>query len=203
VYDPTIGRWTSTDPLGFEAGDVNLYRYVHNGPTAATDPSGLGPIYATLPPVTAPGSSTVVNPGHGEPISKATLINLANDVLALGGFVDGFLNSLTGDPAGLLTPISQLPQDLGFGLLKDQAAPSDPLAPAPQVCSPFGPSGTAQPWQAPPFLTGPSRFSVTRPPADVEGFRLALDNQLLQISLMLGRRVTSFDEGMRLRAAIA
>jgi RHS repeat-associated protein len=40
-YDPTIGRWTSQDPLGFDAGDPNLYRYVRNDPTNATDPSGL------------------------------------------------------------------------------------------------------------------------------------------------------------------
>src|SRR5262245_55105348 len=36
-----IGRWTGEDPLKFGAGDFNLYRYVHNSPTNATDPSGL------------------------------------------------------------------------------------------------------------------------------------------------------------------
>ncbi len=30
-------------PLGFAAGDANLYRYVGNSPTNATDPSGLAP----------------------------------------------------------------------------------------------------------------------------------------------------------------
>src|SRR3984885_212712 len=30
----------SPDPTGFAAGDPNLYRYVGNGPTDATDPSG-------------------------------------------------------------------------------------------------------------------------------------------------------------------
>lgn len=40
-YDPTIGRFVSEDPIAFEGGDVNLYRYVQNGPTDATDPSGL------------------------------------------------------------------------------------------------------------------------------------------------------------------
>jgi RHS repeat-associated protein len=39
-YDPLSGRWTSEDPLGFAAGDSNLYRYVHNSPTNATDSSG-------------------------------------------------------------------------------------------------------------------------------------------------------------------
>ncbi len=29
------------DPLGFAAGDANLYRYVHNDPTDRTDPTGL------------------------------------------------------------------------------------------------------------------------------------------------------------------
>jgi RHS repeat-associated protein len=40
-YDPEVGRWISKDPIGFAAGDVNQYRYVGNGPTNATDPSGL------------------------------------------------------------------------------------------------------------------------------------------------------------------
>jgi RHS repeat-associated protein len=26
-YDPAIGRWLSTDPLGFDAGEENLYPY--------------------------------------------------------------------------------------------------------------------------------------------------------------------------------
>ena len=40
-YSPTLGRWTSHDPLGFDAGDPNLYRFVFNVPTVYTDPSGL------------------------------------------------------------------------------------------------------------------------------------------------------------------
>jgi hypothetical protein len=31
-------------PLGYQAGDTNLYRYVHNSPTNFTDPSGLAPL---------------------------------------------------------------------------------------------------------------------------------------------------------------
>ncbi len=41
MFDPTVGRWLSIDPIGFEAEDANLYRYVGNEPTNATDPSGL------------------------------------------------------------------------------------------------------------------------------------------------------------------
>src|SRR5262249_38910771 len=40
-YDPTTGRMMSKDPLGFTAGDTNLYRYVTNRPTNLTDPEGL------------------------------------------------------------------------------------------------------------------------------------------------------------------
>ncbi len=32
--------WISADPLGFEGGDWNLYRYVGNRPTVRVDPSG-------------------------------------------------------------------------------------------------------------------------------------------------------------------
>lgn len=34
-------RMSESDPLGFYAGDTNLYRYVGDDPTNATDPSGL------------------------------------------------------------------------------------------------------------------------------------------------------------------
>ncbi len=39
-YDSTTGRWLSTDPIGFEAGDVNLYRYCNNSVLMQIDPSG-------------------------------------------------------------------------------------------------------------------------------------------------------------------
>lgn len=42
-FDPGTGRFLSEDPLQFGAGDVNLYRYVGNGPNKDTDPLGLDP----------------------------------------------------------------------------------------------------------------------------------------------------------------
>jgi hypothetical protein len=41
MYDPKVGRWTTQDPIGFDAKDANLYRYVGNHPTIAADPTGL------------------------------------------------------------------------------------------------------------------------------------------------------------------
>ena len=43
-YDPSSGRFISQDPIGFSAGDANLYRYVGNAPGDGTDPSGLARI---------------------------------------------------------------------------------------------------------------------------------------------------------------
>lgn len=40
MYQPVAGRFTSEDPLGYAAGDSNLYRYCGNSPGNATDPSG-------------------------------------------------------------------------------------------------------------------------------------------------------------------
>lgn len=45
-YDPSTGRWMSQDPIGFAAGDANLYRYVANHPTNSRDPSGLKEPYS-------------------------------------------------------------------------------------------------------------------------------------------------------------
>lgn len=41
MYSPTQGRFVTMDPIGFQAGDVNLYRFVGNDPTNMVDPSGL------------------------------------------------------------------------------------------------------------------------------------------------------------------
>src|SRR6266545_3659259 len=41
AYNPTLGRFMSEDPKGFDAGDYNLFRYCHNDPLDRTDPMGL------------------------------------------------------------------------------------------------------------------------------------------------------------------
>jgi RHS repeat-associated protein len=40
-YNPNLGRFLSEDPLAFDAGDANLYRYVNNAPLHHKDPTGL------------------------------------------------------------------------------------------------------------------------------------------------------------------
>lgn len=55
MYDPTIGRWLSADPIGFKAGDANLYRYVQNSPINTLDDNGLMSVK-----VVGPGLQTVL-----------------------------------------------------------------------------------------------------------------------------------------------
>src|SRR2546423_3687681 len=40
-YHPNLGRFMQSDPIGFDAGDMNLFRYCGNDPVDMTDPMGL------------------------------------------------------------------------------------------------------------------------------------------------------------------
>ena len=58
-YDGSTGRFISEDPIGFNGGDANLYRYVGNNSTNFVDPTGergapvvAPPPVTPLPPVT-------------------------------------------------------------------------------------------------------------------------------------------------------
>jgi RHS repeat-associated protein len=48
-FDPQTGRFLSQDPIGFAAGDMNLYRYVSNSTPNFTDPTGLYASYTIDP----------------------------------------------------------------------------------------------------------------------------------------------------------
>ena len=52
-YSPSLGRFIELDPIGFDAGDNNWYRFVGNGPVGRVDPWGLAGPYP--PPLTIPG----------------------------------------------------------------------------------------------------------------------------------------------------
>ena len=69
-FDPAVGTFVGEDPLGFAAGDSNLYRYVFNSPTNFTDPSGLLTLYKGNPIVDLIPSPPVLAP-LTEPVKKA------------------------------------------------------------------------------------------------------------------------------------
>jgi RHS repeat-associated protein len=77
-YDAASGRWISMDPLAFAAGDDNLYRYVHDNPTTATDSTGLYEddvhFYMTYYIAAAIGLNRVYYDIGGESVNEAYLI---------------------------------------------------------------------------------------------------------------------------------
>jgi RHS repeat-associated protein len=40
-FDPAVGRYVESDPIGLKGGSYSTYSYVSDGPTANSDPSGL------------------------------------------------------------------------------------------------------------------------------------------------------------------
>lgn len=43
-YDPKNGKYVESDPIKFDGGDYNLYKYVLNNPLIAFDNEGLAPV---------------------------------------------------------------------------------------------------------------------------------------------------------------
>ena len=67
-YNSSTQRWQSEDPIGFRAGDSNIYRYVGNDPTNATDPSGLEEVWINGQLVNLPATKS---PQFGQGNSSA------------------------------------------------------------------------------------------------------------------------------------
>jgi RHS repeat-associated protein len=73
AYSPSLGRFLQMDPIGFGAGDVNVYRYSVNNPTGLIDPTGKNPS-AVLPGLWA-GALTEPTP-LGEVAAVAATIGI-------------------------------------------------------------------------------------------------------------------------------
>ena len=82
-YDPGTGRFLSEDPIGYDAGDSNLYRYVGNEPGDTVDPSGLqggSQPYPTLPPVPGSGFPYYLY-APSTPPAKSTVIAISTQII--------------------------------------------------------------------------------------------------------------------------
>ncbi len=116
-YSPTLQRFISEDPIGFAAGDPNLYAYVFNSPTNLIDPLGLesgnlnnlvpGPNgeVATNPPLTGRGCGLCSLLPQGRVVSVS---NYWGAFGAVGGSLDAVMNYNTGDVSGYATGGGQL-----------------------------------------------------------------------------------------------
>jgi len=87
-YDPAVGRWISEDPIGFRGRDANVSRYVGNGATNRTDPTGMA--FVSRDPFTP------VPPKRG---FWAGVAGIAGGVIA-GGVVGGVANGVLGGLGG-------------------------------------------------------------------------------------------------------
>ncbi|CUI18073.1 rhs family protein (plasmid) [Candidatus Protochlamydia naegleriophila] len=99
-YDPSNGRWTTTDPLGFADGP-NLYAYLHHSPLSAFDAYGLvGEAYrdgcnVATNPNYFDGISNEYSPVFGDNAGNDAWLNVQKQEWfesAVAGFVHGCVN---------------------------------------------------------------------------------------------------------------
>jgi uncharacterized protein RhaS with RHS repeats len=107
MYSPTQGRFTTIDPTGFQAGDVNLYRFVGNDPTNRVDPSGL----AEVPGAWPAADSIRTEPKYTKHDVEwyATLFNVTNPDkprIALASYFGFDVEVKNGQPALKKTPVA-------------------------------------------------------------------------------------------------
>ncbi|MEM7089913.1 MAG: RHS repeat-associated core domain-containing protein [Pseudomonadota bacterium] len=81
-YDPATGQFIQRDPIGFAAGDLNLYAYVWNDPYNWTDPSGLTAI-----------AETPANHAGQAGIRNAALPSIARGIASLAANIRKALNA--------------------------------------------------------------------------------------------------------------
>ena len=98
MYSPLIGRFLQTDPLGFDAGDDNLFRYVANNPVNMIDPMGTDavPIPGGYRYIPRPGLDLNRLSGHwiANPNPDYDRQCATAQQFVCGGFINGVLHDV-------------------------------------------------------------------------------------------------------------
>lgn len=87
-YDPSVGRFISEDPKGFDGGDVNLMAYVENNPVNFVDPSGYARAYTGTKPIIS-GQVKKALPDNMDRAGKRIISSTVGGAIA--GAIDGGL----------------------------------------------------------------------------------------------------------------
>ncbi len=106
-YDPALGQFIQSDPIGFAAGDLNIYAYVQNDPFNWSDPGGLnGVARATTDAkeaAMARGVMAILACGVVEPCANGVRSGFANLVYGIAAAFNAATNAFeewreAGDP---------------------------------------------------------------------------------------------------------
>lgn len=120
-FDPLLGQFVQRDPIGFAAGDMNLYAYVWNDPYNWTDPTGLGAQPLPLPPSGKPGPANTNSAPSGGGELLAIVSNnaktTAKSVGSIGAGAIGLANRIAQLLAAISLPLlsADTPNDNGPG----------------------------------------------------------------------------------------
>ena len=146
-YNPQAGRWISADPIGFDSGDTNFYRYVGNNSINYIDPDGDLPIVA-VPLYT--GAIVAIVTGSGI-IYRGHWKGWKNFVVSGGfAFAGGFFGGVGATTGGVAGAISAITGSLIGSILGGVVTTADLFPdPSPEIpskpkppSSPPGPEST-------------------------------------------------------------
>jgi hypothetical protein len=129
-YDPTIGRWLTKDPLGFEAG-INFYAFCGNDPVNRIDPTGLCEESTSL----TAGLALILMPDFMTPDpSDAAWVKWAGyaGAFATVWLLDQVIDMLRGDPYDDAKEKLNQPKN-NFPDWWHKPVPIDPVRPKPRI----------------------------------------------------------------------